>query len=269
MRIIDVHTHAFPDAVAEKAIPFLENEAGVKASTDGTIGALLSSMDRAGIETSVVCSIATKVAQFGPILEWSKMIASPSIVPFASIHPEDPDLAARAAEVKAAGLKGVKMHPYYQCFTFDEPRLFPLYRALVEHDLVLLCHTGFDIAYPRDRVADPEKIAAVLDRFPRLRLVTSHTGAWEDWDEVKKHLLGKDVYMEISYTLGILPDDELVSLLRAHPSDHLLFGTDCPWDDQKRALDHFLSLPLPDGLKEKMLYTNASRLLSIGKENHG
>ncbi|MBN2354035.1 MAG: amidohydrolase family protein [Spirochaetales bacterium] len=263
MRVIDVHTHAFPDAVAEKAIPFLENEADVKAYTDGTIGSLLASMDRAGIETSVVCSIATKVSQFGPILEWSKTIASPSIVPLASIHPEDPDMSARAAEVKAAGLKGVKLHPYYQNFIFNDPRMFPLYRALIEHDLILLCHTGFDIAYPRDRIVDPEKIAAVMERFPHLRLITSHTGAWEDWDEVRKHLLGKEVFMETSYTLGILPDNDVVSILQTHPSDYLLFGTDCPWDDQKRALDHFLSLPIEDEIKEKMLFTNAKRLLGL------
>jgi predicted TIM-barrel fold metal-dependent hydrolase len=263
MRVIDFHTHAFPDAVAAKAVPFLESESGVKASLDGTIRSLLASMDRAGIETSVICSIATKVSQFAPILEWSKTIASPRIVPFASVHPEDPDMSARAAEAKAAGLKGFKMHPYYQRFTFDEPRMFPFYEALIEHDLIFLCHTGFDIAYPHDRIVDPEKIAAVVKKFPGLKLVTSHTGAWEDWDEAKKHLLGKEIFMEISYTMDILPDRELVAMLAAHPSDYLLFGTDSPWDDQKRALDHFLSLPLKDELKEKMLYSNARRLLGL------
>jgi predicted TIM-barrel fold metal-dependent hydrolase len=55
----------------------------------------------------------------------------------------------------------------------------------------------------------------------------------------------------------------VVSMLNRHPADYLLFGTDCPWDDQKRALTHFLSLPLSDALKEKMLYTNARRLLGL------
>jgi uncharacterized protein len=263
MRVIDFHTHAFPDAVAEKAIPLLSSEAKVKAFTDGTIRSLLASMDQAGIETSIICSIATKPSQFTPILEWSKTIASPRIVPFASVHPEDPDMRARVAEIKAAGLKGVKMHPYYQRFVFDEERMFPFYEAVSGHDLILLSHTGFDIAYPHDRIVDPVKIAFVTKHFPDLKLVTSHTGAWEDWDEVKKHLLGKPVFMEISYTLGILGDREISAILEQHPADFLLFGSDSPWDDQKRALGHFLSLPISDELKTKMLDTNARRLLAL------
>jgi uncharacterized protein len=262
MRVIDFHTHAFPDAVAAKAIPYLETEAAVKAATDGTIASLLASMDRAGIETSIICSIATKPAQFTPILEWSRTIASDRIVPFASVHPDDPDGPAHVRAVREAGLKGVKMHPYYQNYTFTENRMFPIYEAVVESGLILISHTGFDIAYPRDRIADPAKIVDISRRYPDLKLVASHLGAWEDWDQVEEVLLGREIFLEISYTLGILSDDRIVSLLTRHPADYLLFGTDCPWDDQTRALEHFLGLPLPDSLKEKMLYANAQRLLT-------
>ncbi len=263
MPVIDFHTHAFPDQLAAKAVPFLEAEADVKASTDGTIAALLASMDRAGIESSVICSIATKPAQFSPILEWSRSIASDRLIPFASVHPDDGDLSARVKAVQDAGLKGIKMHPYYQEYTFNEPRLDPFYEAVSAAGLVLVAHTGFDIAYPRDRIADPEKIAAVVSRFPDLKLVATHLGAWEDWDQVEERLLGREIYMEISYTLSILPDERIVSMLKRHPADYLLFGTDCPWDDQKRALNHFLSLPLSDARREKMLFTNARRLLNL------
>jgi len=58
--IIDFHTHAFPDELAARAIPFLEEEGNVKAWLDGTAADLLRSMDRAGIERSVICSIATR-----------------------------------------------------------------------------------------------------------------------------------------------------------------------------------------------------------------
>ncbi len=263
MPVIDFHTHAFPDAVAGKAIPFLEAEADVKASTDGTVQGLLASMDRAGIDAAVICSIATKPSQFTPILEWSATIASSRLIPFASVHPEDPDMPSRVRTIQDAGLKGVKMHPYYQAYTLNASRLFPFYEALSKAGLVLVSHTGFDIAYPRDRIADPEKILDIALRYPDLKLVTSHLGAWQDWDLVEELLIGREMYMEISYTLSIMPDERVVRLLGRHPSDFLLFGTDCPWDDQKRALDHFLSLPLSDSLKEKMLFTNARRLLSL------
>lgn len=261
MQIIDFHTHAFPDAVAQKAIPFLEAEANVKAAHDGKISSLLASMDRAGITKAVICSIATKPAQSEAILEWSLGIASDRIIPFASIHPTDPLLVENVTKIKNAGLLGIKMHPYYQDYVFDDKRMFPFYESVTDNDLILVSHTGFDIAFPHDRIADPEKIRFVVERYPALKMVATHLGAWQDWKEVEKHLLGTEIYLEISYTLGVLDDESIVSLLSRHPEDFLLFGTDSPWDDQKRALDHFLTLPLSDRLKEKMLEKNASRLL--------
>ena len=43
--IIDFHAHAFPDQVAESAIPYLEEEGNVKAMHDGRIDSLLTLMD--------------------------------------------------------------------------------------------------------------------------------------------------------------------------------------------------------------------------------
>ena len=161
-RIIDFHAHAFPDAVAEKAMPKLEGEANLKAALDGKVGSLLASMDRAGIAQSVVASIATKPGQFDAILRWSREIASDRLVPFPSVHPEDTDVAGRVRAIADAGFRGVKMHPYYQDFKVDEARLWPFYRAVRGEGLVLLLHTGFDIAYPHDRVADPVRVARVV-----------------------------------------------------------------------------------------------------------
>jgi 2-methylcitrate dehydratase len=73
--VIDFHTHAFPDSLALRAIAVLEAEApGVKAFLDERVSSLLASMDRAGIEKSVVCSIATKPSQYRAILSWSREI---------------------------------------------------------------------------------------------------------------------------------------------------------------------------------------------------
>ena len=89
MQIIDFHTHAFPDDLAARAVSALEKGAGVPAMLDGKVSSLLKSMDRAGIERSMVCSIATKPAQFQKILDWSKAVRSSRIIPFPSIRPAD------------------------------------------------------------------------------------------------------------------------------------------------------------------------------------
>ena len=154
--IIDFHTHAFPDALAERAMARLRGESDqVRAWLDGRVSSLLESMDRAGIGRAVVCSIATKPDQFEKILAWSGQIASDRIIPFPSVHPRDPQARERIGRVAEAGFKGIKFHPYYQEFDLDDPVLMPLYDRIEQAGLILLCHTGFDVAFPRIRRADP------------------------------------------------------------------------------------------------------------------
>ncbi len=266
MSIIDFHTHAFPDALAERALPELEKEGDVKAVLDGKLSSLLRSMDGAGIQVSVVASIATKPTQFRPILEWSRAIASDRIVPFPSVHPDDPEAVDHIAAIAAAGFRGVKLHPYYQGYTLDEPRLDPIHAALQQHDLILLCHCGFDIAFPRERRCDPARIRRVLDRFPGLRFVAAHLGAWEDWDEVEQHLLGRPVLMDVSASLEWIGFDRARDFVQRHPPENLLFGTDSPWFSQQGVLDQIRSMRLEPAREAALLGGNAARLLQLRSE---
>lgn len=262
--VIDFHTHAFPDALAERAVTALEAQPGnAKAVLDGTLGALERSMDAAGIATSVVACIATKPEQFPSILKWCTSIASDRFVPFPSVHPFDPEAPSRIDAVREAGLKGIKLHPYYQGFEMDDPRLVPIYERLQDSGLLHLSHTGFDTAFPRIRKCDAERVLRLLDRFPRLRLVTSHMGGWQDWGESRKHLVGRPIYMEISYSLEFLSDDEAREILLGHPKEYLLFGTDSPWSDQSKAVERVRSLGLGAEREAALFHDNAARLLGI------
>lgn len=262
---IDFHTHAFPDALAERAVGFLLEEGrrkyDVNAYLDGKVSSLLASMDRNNIEKSVICSIATKPGQFDPILSWSKQIASARIIPFPSIHPEDPQAADRVSEIRASGLKGIKFHPYYQDFDLDEKRLFPVYARIEQEGLIAVMHTGYDLAFERVKKADPEKIVRVLEAFPEMKLVTTHLGAWEDWEEVEKHLAGKKIYMEVSFSLDCIERETARRIIMNHPEDHVLFGTDSPWADQGEAIRALKSLELGPDLERRILRENGLKLL--------
>jgi uncharacterized protein len=259
--IIDFHAHAFPDALAARAIAHLEGEGNIKAFLDGTIASLLGSMAAHEVECAVVCSIATKPDQFAPILNWSRQIASRKIVPLPSIHPKGPDPVGKARLVGQAGLPGIKLHPYYQDFQLDDPSLFHFFRVLEQMGLLVVCHTGFDMAFARDRKADPVRIVRLLDKVPNLKFVTTHTGAWEDWDEVERHLLGKPVSMEISMSLESLGPQRAREMLMAHPQDRVLFGTDSPWSGQAETLRLVRALNLGAERERLMLHDNARALL--------
>ncbi len=262
--IIDFHAHAFPDAVAEKAMPQLEAEGDIEAALDGTVSSLLRSMDAAGIHASVVASIATRPRQFEAILDWSSEIASERLVPFPSVHPGDPRAAEQVRRIHARGFKGVKLHPYYQDFRLDEDRLLPVYEAIEDLGLVLLCHTGFDLAFPRERRGDPVRVLHVLERFPRLKFVAAHLGAWEDWDEVERHLAGRPVYMDVSFAIDGIGPGRARRLLLRHPPEYVLFGTDSPWAGQRESIAQVRALALGEERERLLFGVNAARLLGLG-----
>ncbi len=259
--IIDFHTHAFPDRIAEKAIPALASAGQVKACTTGTTESLLASMDRAGISRSVICSIATRPEQFDAILNWSQVVKNDRLIPLPSIHPDDPRCVERVYTIHKGGFAGIKMHPYYQNFFLNEKRLDPLYDALSDTGLLLVVHCGFDIAYPHIRCADPASVLVLQNRFPKLNLIATHFGGWKLWDEVEELLIGKQIYMEISFALQYLNKKQMLRMLNSHPPGLLLFGSDSPWTDQKECIAELQSLPLPDELLAGILGNNAQKLL--------
>jgi hypothetical protein len=262
--VIDVHTHAFPDHLAERAMTQLQSETDqVEAVLDGTVTDLLRSMDRAGIDASVVASIATRPEQAEPILRWSETIRSERILPFPSVHPEGRKSADQLRRIAAEGFRGFKLHPYYQQFTVDEDRLDPIYATAEECGLVLLLHCGFDIAFPRNRVADPQRVARVAERFPKLKIIAAHFGAWEDWDEVEGHLLGRPIYFDISCSFDFIKRTQAAKILQSHPAERLLFGSDSPWVDQQKTIEDLRSFGLEPGVEASVLGGNARDLLGL------
>ncbi len=262
--IIDFHAHAFPDALAPRAMKALLEEApGIRAYLDGTVGDLLRSMDRTGIEKSVVCCIATRPEQFEPILRWCGQIRSERLIPFPSVHPAGPACREEVRRIRSEGFAGVKLHPFYQEFFADEARMLGLYDEVCRQDLLLVMHTGYDIAFPRIRRADPQKLLRIREAFPHLKLVTTHLGAWQQWDEVRRHLTGRDICMEISFALDELDPQRAREMILGHPDGCVLFGTDSPWTDQAGTLALLERLCLPPERMAAILAGNALRLLGL------
>lgn len=262
VRVIDFHTHAFPNALAPAAIAALEAQGDITAHYDGTIGGLIETMDHAGIDISVVQPVATKPSQVPSINDWAASLASDRIVPFGSMHPDLEDPRAEVARMAAIGLKGFKMHPEYQEFEPHEQRMERVYEAAAEHGMVVLFHAGGDIAFDTTR-GTPSSFASVLDRWPGLHAVLAHLGGFREWPGVSEHLAGRDVMLDTAYTLGHLPDEEFVAIVRAHGAGRVMFGSDGPWTDPARELDHMHSLGFSEDELDAILGRNAELLLGL------
>ena len=163
--------------------------------------------------------------------------------------------------VVAEGFQGIKMHPYYQDFFLDEKRLMPIYETLCQENLFLVMHTGFDIAFPLTKRVVPQQIIEVLDRFPELKMVTTHMGAWKLWDEVETLMVGRPIYMDVSFSLDFMDEEQARRIFSTHPKEYLLFGTDSPWDDQKYCVEKLKKFDLGQDLQNRIFGENAAILL--------
>lgn len=266
MTYIDFHTHIFPDKIAKQAVEALARESGeYRPHTDGTLSALLGSMDRAGISASLVANIATKPAQLAPILEFCQQIKSDRIHPLISFHPfNDPEEVEDVfGQASREGIYGVKLHPMYQGFSIDGKHMYGFYELMASFGFYVMFHTGFDIAFPGNAQAEVEKIRKIANWFKDLTIVCTHVGGWRQWDRIHCLRDCPNVYTETSMALPEMGDDDFIKHLSVFGEDRVLFGSDSPWTDQKEQLGRTLGLKISDRHKEKMLFTNAARLLRL------
>lgn len=261
--VIDIHTHCFPDAIAERAMEVLVGNCGVQPVLDGTCTQLQASMRSAGVDKSVIMPIATKPAQARGINRWAAEIngSSSDLISFGSIHPAQEDWREEIDRIAADDIKGVKFHPDYQEFFVDDPGLVPMYRALADAGLVVLFHAGVDIGLPPPVHCPPDRLARVLDAVPDLTVVAAHMGGYESWDDVERYLVGRDIYFDTSYSMADLGRERMSTLIKAHGTEKVLFGTDSPWTDQKAEVEAIRGLDLTEEEKTAILGGNAERLL--------
>lgn len=261
MRILDTHTHVWPDALAPSAVSTVGSQGHIRPCYDGTVAGLKAAMDRAGVDASVTLPVATKPGQVRTINDWAAtMLGDPRVVPFGAMHPDFPDPGAEIARMRALGIIGFKMHPEYQSFDPLDPKLGAVYAAAVDNGMTIYFHAGGDVAFETVR-GTPQVFARLLDEWPTLHAVLAHMGGFRQWHAMDA-LAGRDVYIDTAYTQGHLADDEFVALARKHGTDRILFGSDGPWTDAEEQVAWLRRLPFSADELAGILGGNAERMLA-------
>jgi hypothetical protein len=234
----------------------------VAAYYDGTIAGLIAAMDRTGVDRSLVAPVATKPSQVARINDWIASLDRERIIPFGAMHPDLPDPATEMTRLASLGIHGIKLHSQNQDFSPDEPRMAPIYESAIELGLIVLFHAG-SFVVDEGVEARPAAFARVLDAYPDLTCVLAHMGGYQCWAEVREEICGRDVYLDTAYVPGNLPDDELLSLIRDHGVERVLFGSDGPWTDAGVEIAHLRGLGLTSDELAAILGDNAQRLLGV------
>lgn len=183
------------------------------------------------------------------------------LIPYGGVHPRfttDPE--GQVEELLQLGTRILKIHPPHQVFpanayTMGLEALARIYRRCEERGLPVTVHTGTSI-FPgaRCKYGRPMELDDVALDFPDLRIIMAHGGRplWMDeaFFVLRRH---QNMYLEIS---GIPPLKLLDYFPRlAEIGSRVIWGTDWPSPgvhDLRHNLDQFLSLPLPQDLKDRI-----------------
>lgn len=260
--IIDFHAHAFPERIAEKAMSVLSKNAGNAVPfSDGTLSSLMNYTHKSGVDKAVVLNIATNPRQQKSVNDFAIESNGGDVISFGSVHPDAPDALEELERIKAAGLKGIKLHPDYQEFFVDDERVYPVYNKAAELGLITVFHSGVDIEFFEPVHNTPERLARALPAFEGGAVVAAHMGGYIMWHEVERHLVGKDIYFDTSYAYSRMPHQQAKRMIQNHGADRFLFGSDMPWSGTDLELRFVRALDLSEEELGKVLGGNALHLL--------
>lgn len=275
--IIDFHTHVFPDSIADATLKALSTSGSVTPCIGGTVSALLSSMDAAGVNKSVILPVNTRKGQFESITRFAEHINDTydELISFGGIHPDDDDIEEKLSYLKNRGFKGVKIHPDYTRTYINDERYIRIIAECHRQGLLVITHAGYDPSYT-DVHCQPKMALDMLNKVNSISpyeepfIIIAHLGGNRLLSDVERYLVGQNCYLDISCSFRDLgkfsdsSDEDIVRVIKNHGADRVLFATDSPWNDPKAYIDRVRSLNgLTDNEKELILGKNAERLLKL------
>ena len=291
MKIIDFHTHTFPDKIAAPALDSLQASSNSRAHTDGTVSGLKDSMDKAGIDISIILPVVTNPVKTSSMNQYAARLnegfEETGVFSIGGIHPDTPDMKAVIKEAAKLGLKGLKLHPDYYGIMFNDIKMKRLMSMASEEGLFILTHAGMDIGLYPPICCTIDSIIDVLKDVKPETLILAHMGGWMNWEEVMERLApvvadynsssdeGKGVYLDTAFSIGEIDwldesyhksyhqmsDDCFKRMVKVFGADRILFATDSPWADQKEYVDRINNMGLSENELEKIFHINAEKIL--------
>jgi predicted TIM-barrel fold metal-dependent hydrolase len=194
------------------------------------------------------------------------------IIPFVSINPTRPTAAADAERLIADGrARGFKLHPPLQQFWPNDRALYPFYEVIAAHRLPVVFHTGHSGIGTgmrggggvRLKYGAPMPIDDVAVDFPDMPIILAHPSfPWQD-EAISICMHKPNVYIDLSGWSPKYFPANLVQYANTLLRDKVLFGSDYPLITPDRWIADFDNLAIKDGVRERILKTNAVRLLGL------
>jgi uncharacterized protein len=215
---------------------------------------MLRSMDQAGVDRAVGCSL-------GQMVDNSFIAATvrkhpDRIIGFGQVNPRHSDAVDAITHLaQDLGLKGLKLHPTMHGYHFaDHGLLDPIFEAADNNGLIVLVN-ALD-----DPFCAPLSIEEIAKNFPRTPVMIAHMGTvWNVNEAILVAQRNPHIFLETSGAQ--LLDVKLA--YRGVGADQIIMGTDWPGNDfdLERAK---IARAIPDEAdREKVEGGNLARLLGL------
>jgi uncharacterized protein len=260
--IIDAHAHVWPDHVAASALGG-NRVPGLEARGDGTVGGLDADMRRSGVEVSCCLGIANEARHVDRVNEFVAGLRTASRFPVGTVH-VDRSVEDNLASLRRHGIGAVKLHPLFQRFALDDPRLWEILEAFGD-EFAVITHVGAGGDSFTNSLSSPKMIAAIARQFPALRLMACHFGGYKILDDAEEMLAGADVVLETSWppSLTTLRPERVRRLIRRHGAERVVFGSDWPMTSPGEEVAAIEALRLSDDETRAVLGGTIARVLGI------
>ncbi len=276
--IIDCHTHIFPDEMREDRKTFCNRDRGFssiyqdsKAKISG-VEDLIESMDRSGVERSVICGFSWSdrelVSLHNQYLMESTSRYPDRLIVFISLHFSDPDWSGEELERRLKqGAKGVGEVAFYHrgMTSRDIDSMNPVLRKMEREKIPLLLHTNELIGhtYPGKGETPLEIFYEFILSFPRLPILLAHWGGglpfYELMPEVSRAMA--HVYYDTAAS-PYLYSRRIYSVMREIVGiEKILFGSDYPLIGPRRYFKELEESGLSRRDREKILGENFLRII--------
>ena len=281
--IIDFHTHIFPPRIKKNRDEYIDSDScfailySDKKAKLATVDELIDSMDKDGVDISVVLNIGWTTHEL--CVETNDYILESiarypqRLVGFCSVQPRSLESALDEIERCAkGGIRGVgEMRPDMQLLDLrDEEVMEPFIKVINKHKLILLTHASEPVGhdYPGKGAVTPEQLYSFITSYPDLTIICAHWGGglpfYALMPEVKQAM--GNVFFDTAASPFLYSPQVYSQVTQLVGADKILFGSDYPLLDQSRLLGEIRSLDLPEETKSLILSGNAQKLLNIKGE---
>lgn len=265
--IIDGHIHVWPDKIAARALGSPTD--GLTRYGDGTVASARSALEAAGVDRGVCLAVADTPARLEAANAFVGGLDPDRFIGFGSVHPgRTPE--ENLADLRANGLRGVKIHPLFQGFALDDRRLWDVLEALGD-EFVAVFHVGPEEPGGDNTKATPRMIGEIARAFPSLKIVAAHFGGYHVYEEALEHVIGLDVCLDTSWppSVAAIDPDRVRSVIERHGADKVVFATDWPMADPAAEVEAIRRLGLSGEETDAILGGNFARLLGLAADPKG